>query len=542
MSPVDIALLLSKALRRPLPSKSGGFRSHAVFARIAAAALPAAVLAALLWPSSRLYAAGDDTRPPVVSGRFYPAAPSKLEAAVQRFLADAVPPAAERPVALLAPHAGYIFSGQIMADAFAQARGHAYDLVVLLGVNHTTPGFDGVSIYAAGGFRTPLGTAAIDSEAARRLTELFPGAVADKGVHREEHSIEVLVPFVQVLFPGTPVLPVIVGPADDGTCERFGEALAQSLAGRKCLIVASSDLSHYPKYDDALRVDPDTLQAAASLDIRRFQQAVRSRKSSETAGLSTFACGAQPVIAAMAAAKHLGAGRGAVVSYANSGDALVGDRDRVVGYGAVAFFPSGATNAGGSVDRASAVAEPQPLAPPQQRQLLAFARKTLAWYFETETLPLPRPADPQLNARRGAFVTLKRLGELRGCIGHMADDLPLCQVVGRMALQAAFNDQRFAPLKGEELKGVEIEISVLTPFRPVDGPGDIVVGRDGVVLRKSGRSAVFLPQVATEQGWNRDEMLSRLCRKAGLEETAWRQGASFFTFQAQVFSEGASPP
>jgi AmmeMemoRadiSam system protein B/AmmeMemoRadiSam system protein A len=534
----------------PLPSKrrqfllrttARGLPSRAAGACIAMV-IGAALLAILLGAARTAFATENDIRPPAVAGRFYPGDPGKLRAAVQRFLADALPPATERPIAIISPHAGYIYSGQIMADAFAQARGHAYQLIVLLGVNHTTPGFDGVSVFSGSGFRTPLGIAEIDTGTALRLVDLFPGAVLDKSVHRDEHSIEVLVPFVQVVFPGIPILPVIVSLKDDAACARFGEALAQSLADRKVLIVASSDLSHYPPYADAQRLDRNTLQAMASLDINRFMQVVRNQKATGLTGLSTCACGEQTTLAAMAASKFLGASMGTVVSYANSGDALVGDRDRVVGYGAVVFHRSAPRSGEEPFPGPHRDIGPAPLLPPQQQNLLNFARKSLTQFIETETLPLPRPADPLLYARQGAFVTLKRHGELRGCIGHMGDDLPLCHVVGRMALQAAFNDRRFPHLKDSELEEIDIEISVLTPLRPVDGPADIVVGRDGVMLRQSDRSAVFLPQVALEQGWNRDEMLGHLCRKAGLSETAWKDGASFYTFQAQVFSESLLQP
>lgn len=487
-------------------------------------------------------AAKDDIRSPAVAGRFYPDNPDQLRAAVNRFMAQAIPPKDGRPIAIVSPHAGYIYSGQIMADAFAQARHHSYDLIVLLGVNHTTPEFDGVSVFSTGGFQTPLGIAKVDSRAAQQLIQRYPKAVFDKSVHRSEHSIEVLVPFVQVIFPDTPILPIIVSLRNDDANIDFGEALAQSLAEFKVLIVASSDLSHYPSYTEARQVDQKTLQAMASLDIQQYLRVVRNQVSSSSHGLSTCACGERPTIAAMAASKYRGASRGYIVSYANSGDALVGKRDRVVGYGAVVYSRHPAKDNDKLFFRPPHNIAPTPLSPSQQRNLLRFARMTLIQFFESETLPLPRSVDLRLHASQGAFVTLKRNGELRGCIGHMATDLPLCHVVGRMALQAAFNDRRFSPLKAAELEEIDIEISVLTPLRPVSGPADIVVGRDGVMIRKSGRSAIFLPQVASEQGWNREEMLTHLCQKAGLSETAWKEDANFDTFQAQVFNEATVKP
>jgi AmmeMemoRadiSam system protein A len=144
--------------------------------------------------------------------------------------------------------------------------------------------------------------------------------------------------------------------------------------------------------------------------------------------------------------------------------------------------------------------------------------------------------NPKLKIKRGAFVTLKKNGELRGCIGHMAETTPLCSVVGAMALQAAFNDSRFSQLTQNELSKVEFEISVLTPFMPVKNADEIVLGRDGVVVKKGEKQAVYLPQVATETGWSKEMFLDQLCYKAGLSAGDWKS-AKLFTFQADVFSE-----
>jgi AmmeMemoRadiSam system protein B len=197
--------------------------------------------------------AGQGPRPMAVAGRFYPADAGRLRAAVEAFLEDAVPPRQERPVAVVAPHAGYVFSGQIAADAFRQAGDHDYDLVVILGTNHTRPPFRGVSFYDGEGYVTPLGMAPIDREATRALM----AADADFGfrpeVHREEHSVEVQVPFVQVALPGVKIVAAVVGDSDPDLCGRLGRALARVLAGRRPLIVASSDLSHYPGTRDPSR-------------------------------------------------------------------------------------------------------------------------------------------------------------------------------------------------------------------------------------------------------------------------------------------------
>jgi len=241
----------------------------------------------------------------------------------------------------------------------------------------------------------------------------------------------------------------------------------------------------------------------------------------------------------MAAAKKLGANRARIISYANSGSTLVGDRSRVVGYGAVSFVARGSPAIPSST-RAPAeppTGESAALTGEDKTALLRFARETIRRYLTTETVPLPRGFDPALDRKSGAFVTLKKSGELRGCIGHMSEDLPLCQVVGYCALQSAFNDRRFSPLEPEELAAVEIEISVLTPYKRINGYQEIEIGRDGVLMEKDGRSAVFLPSVAVEQGWSRDEMLEQLSLKAGLPSDAWKKNAVFHTFQATVFGE-----
>lgn len=477
-------------------------------------------------------------RDPAVAGRFYPDSAAPLRLAVEAYLRDAVPRKADRPVALIAPHAGYIFSGQIAADAWRQAQGDPVDLVVILGTNHTAPPFAGVAIDPGSGFRTPLGVAETDRAAAEALIAADPDCRFDAGVHAREHSVEVQVPFVQVLFPKAKILPAVVGSADPGLCDRLGRALGAVLRGRKGLVVASSDLSHYPSASDADAVDRRVLEAAARLDPEALRAAIRDGMSRGVPGLSTCACGEAPILAALSAARALGATRGTVVSYANSGDVAVGEPDRVVGYGAVAFGagPPGADTS--ALEGGEDAPGPGGFGAADRRALLALARETIRRYLESGTIPLSRGLSARARARRGAFVTLTKGGELRGCIGRMSPGARLDQVVGAMALQAALRDPRFPPVTPEEVPGLRIEISVLTPMRPVAGAGEIVVGRDGVLLSKDGRSAVFLPQVATEQGWGRDEMLDHLCLKAGLPAGSWKSGARFSVFQAEVFREG----
>ncbi len=480
---------------------------------------------------------GGEIRPPVVAGKFYPESAAVLKSAIEKFMQSAAPARAQTPLAIVVPHAGYVYSGQICADGYNQVRNGAYEVVVIFGTNHTAPDLRKIAIYPGAGFRTPLGTIPVDEKVVAALIAASPDCRADKTPHVREHSIEVQIPFIQFLFPQAKIVPAIVGIPDVGLCTRFGAVLANALKGKRALVVASSDLSHYPSAADAEVVDRKTLAAIASLDPTALRDTIRAAMARRIRGLDTCACGEAPIMAAMEAAKALGATGGKVVSYSHSGDVPIGERERVVGYGAVVFT--------GVPEKAEASSEmpaagDQTLSPADKKALLAFVRETISGYLTTQMVPLPRGFAPAAMEARGVFVTLKKRGNLRGCIGRMTPDRPLANLVGAMALQAAFEDPRFAPVTLKELPDLEIEISVLTPMQPVPGPEAIVVGRDGVLLKKGGRSAVFLPQVAPEQGWGRDEMLDHLAMKAGLPAGAWREGAQFSIFQALVFGEADS--
>ncbi len=481
--------------------------------------------------------ADSSIRPPAVAGRFYPDSAPMLKLAVEKYMRNALPTSAKDPVAIVVPHAGYVFSGQICADGFNQVAGRKYDTVVILGTNHTSSSFRRVGVYPGRGFRTPLGTAEIDTALVDALLADCADCRLDATIHAREHSIEVVVPFVQVLFPGAKIVPAVVGEPDTAMCERFGKTLAKTLRGRNALIVASTDLSHYPSAMNAAMADRQTLQAIQPLDPARFHAVAHTPTDRNIPGLSTRACGEAPVLAAMAAGRELGASEGVLVSYANSGDTVLGEKGQVVGYGAVALASGRSDASEAKKPAAQGSGKGTQLSESDRKALLALARETIDWFLTTKTAPLARNPSPGMEQTRGLFVTLKKRGDLRGCIGEIIAEKPLYRLVGTVALKSALEDPRFRPLGSEELKDVEIELSVLTPPAPVTGAGDVVVGRDGVILRKDGRSAVFLPQVATEQGWGRETMLDELCRKAGLPAGSWKQGAQLFTFQAEVFSE-----
>ena len=498
----------------------------------------AVLLLALLLGTCRAAPPAEGLRPPAVAGSFYPAERSRLEAALRDLLADARPARHEPPIALVLPHAGYAFSGQIAADGWKQAEGLALDVVVLLAPNHTVAPFRGISVSRATGYRTPLGVAAVDRDLAARLAGTCPEATWRPEAHAREHAEEVQVPFIQTLFPRAHILPCVFGTSDPEMARRFGRALAEALRGRRALVVASSDLSHFPTQARAEVADRATLAALAELDAGAFQRTVREVERLE--GVDTAACGQGPVLAVMEVARRLGARRGTILSYANSGGTVHGEPGRVVGYGA-AMFTAGAPGRDLAALAPPAAPSGRPLDAAERRALLQLARRTLEAHCRTGIPPLPRPDSAELFRPGGAFVTLRHRESLRGCIGTLQGEAPLALTVARMALRSGLADPRFPPVEAGDLGGLTIEVSILTPLRPVSDSREIVPGRDGVLLEKDGRSAVFLPQVATEQGWGREALLDQLSLKAGLPKGAWRQGARFWTFRAEVFAEPRRP-
>jgi AmmeMemoRadiSam system protein B/AmmeMemoRadiSam system protein A len=475
-------------------------------------------------------------RKPAVAGKFYSDDETFLKKGLQYFFTDAIKAKVNKPSGIIVPHAGYIFSGQIAADAYNQARDHHYDVVVIMGTNHTTPGFFKISIYPRKGYQTPLGLAEIDEELADELIEMNGKYTFDARVHTHEHSVEVQVPFIQHLFSGVKILPVVIGSADPELCTQFGKDLASVLKDRNALIVASSDLSHYPSCVDARNVDKETLESIVQLDPSFVSSTVAKQMKKPVEGLSTCACGEGPILTLIEAAKLLGANCGTVISYANSGETSFGDKDRVVGYGAVSFSIEKNCKGSDILKENSVKNSSKNLRKSDKKMLLAFARKSIQQYLESETIPLPRGFNHSLNRKQAAFVTLRKHGILRGCIGHMTDNRPLCEVVGAMALQSAFNDMRFNPVKLDELPSIDIEISILTPFKKIKDEHEIVLGRDGVLLKKDNRQAVYLPQVGSETGWGLQEYLEHLCSKAGLPPDGWKD-AQLFTFRTEILHE-----
>ena len=461
----------------------------------------------------------DPVRPAAVAGSWYPGDPEELNRMVAQMLA-AVTPVYDAPVGLIVPHAGYAYSGPIAAAGFRQLQEGQYGVAVIIASDHQQPLSDPISVWAEGGFETPLGVVPVDEELARALVEADPRITFDTQAHRAEHPIEIELPFLQRVCPACRFVPILMGEEGEETVQALADALLSVLPNQGVVVVASSDLSHYPSYDDARTVDMTTLGAIETFDPARVRQTTMQLALADVPNLATCACGKGAILTTMHVAKGLGADTATILRYGSSGD-VTEDHSRVVGYGAVMFWDY----------------ESPRFTYDERQALLGLARDTLETYLEEERIPERDPESAALSRRSGAFVTLKKDGALRGCVGHTWGDLPLYEAVQQAAVQAATEDQRFPPLTGQELEEIHIEISVLSPFRRVTAVEEIQVGVHGLMIYKGGRKGLLLPQVAVEQGWDREAYLDNLCQKAGLPGACWHDGATLYEFTVVVFGE-----
>jgi AmmeMemoRadiSam system protein B/AmmeMemoRadiSam system protein A len=466
-------------------------------------------------------------KPAGIAGSWYPDDPAVLTELIEGLLAEAEPPVVNgRLRALISPHAGYRYSGHSAAVGYRLLQGRQYRRILVLAPAHRG-GFRGLSIAEVGAYRTPLGEVPLDLEAVRALRR-SPLVGAWDEAHQGEHAIEIQLPFLQRgLAPGWRLLPILVGRMEDGDHAAAAELL-RPWFDQDSLLLVSSDFTHYGWRFGYQPFPPDAQAAErlSTLDLGAFEsiaggdpEAFRAYRR-ET---DITVCGAEPILILL---ELLPAGTGAeLLDYATSG-AQSGDYRHSVSYLSIGFFDL----------------EERSLAPEHLQYL-----HRLAGYAVRES------ADPgngaldglqalvdglpeTLRAPGGAFVTLREQGRLRGCQGYVEPEFPLFEAVIRNGVNAARHDRRFRPVRAEELERLDLEVSVLTPPEPIASPQEYSPGLEGIVLEQDGKRAVFLPQVPTLAGWDREQTLTALAKKAGLPPDAWRQGARLSVFRTHEFA------
>lgn len=468
----------------------------------------------------------DAIRPSAVAGQFYPESPSLLRHQLDEFFHETEMMRVEGEVmAIVVPHAGYVYSGQTAAHAYTQVSGRQVETVFVLAPSHWDT-FDGVSVYTGRGYETPLGVVPVDREKALALitqdSEVIHATLLG---HRLEHSLEVQLPFLQYLLPSTwRLVPIVMCDRSPQLCQRVAAAIVAVSCGTSSLIVASSDLYHGYSYNDCTGMDARTLHSLERFDPDEFLQGLTTQ--------TYAACGGGPITVAMLAAKQLGADTAQVIAHTTSGD-VVGKREGyIVGYGAAAIYRKGTADPPAS--------DTPGLNEQERAQLLTIARTTIAQCAQgTTALPIPGDVTSEkLTALGGAFVTIKRGGTLRGCIGNVHPIKPIYLTVQDAARAAATQDPRFLPVTPDELSDLTVEISVLSPLQRLERVDDLQVGVHGLYIRRHGVSGLLLPQVAREHGWDRETFLAYTCQKAKLPPDAWRNPTTeCFIFKAEVFGD-----
>ena len=494
-------------------------------ARYAVTGLLMAVLA-LVAPHYSPAANPQNVRPAGVAGSFYPADEKALSAMIDDMLARAsVPPINDPILAVVAPHAGYQFSGPVAAYTYAALKGRKFSRVIVIAPSHYEA-FDFTSVFEGDAYVTPLGTVRVDKAFGQQLAKMSPTIRLSSQGHvptpqGAEHALEVELPWLQRVLGDFELVPVIMGDQSYENSRALGVALAKLIHGGDTLVVASSDLSHYHPYDEAVKIDHKTLNALQAWDYFSMSRNFEAR--------IWEACGGAPIVAAMIAAERMGANQALVLKYANSGD-TTGDHSRVVGYSADVFLKT----------QSGKIVEPQfSLNGHEKNELLALARRSAEYAVREKKAYEPAPSSSEpLNQERGAFVTLKESGELRGCVGYTSAMKPLYLTVRDTATLAALRDSRFRPVSPPELPQLEYEISVLSPLRRVLDIRQIKVGQHGLLMKNGAYEGLLLPQVPVEERWDRQRFLEETCAKAGMHAGCWKdENTDIFMFTAVVFGE-----
>ena len=466
---------------------------------------------------------------PQVAGGFYTDIRRELESQVRGFIdgAGSAKHAANRDiVGILSPHAGYVYSGPVAGEAFRAVKGRGYRTVVVMALSHRRAA-PKLALLDRPAYDTPLGSLPIDGRLVRRLLHEHGDLFAvDERMFRGEHSLEVQLPFVQVALPRAKIVPMIVAVRDEEVMARAGRALFEVFGKREdVLFVMSSDLSHHHPYDEAVKLDEKNLVLLEQWQLDEWKQVAFQAAE----GM----CGCRPVLTFAHMFEGYDAAKRKVtrIAYQNSGD-TAGDKSSVVGYGALAF----SVEKGMRTERASEK-DFGPYGAEERRWLMDLAKRAVAAAAKGESFETPQPPFPDLSEMGAAFVTLKKKGQLRGCIGHVIARVPLYKCVSDVARSAAIHETRFSPVSADELGDLSYEISVLTAPEPIKAD-DVVVGRDGLIMSRGGRSGLLLPQVPIEWGWDREEFLRHTCRKAGLPLDCWQDSETKIeAFRAIVWGE-----
>jgi MEMO1 family protein len=475
-----------------------------------------------------------DVKYPSVAGKFYPADAAELKSALSGYSSGAagLQKIKGQVRGILVPHAGYNFSAGTAAYGYS-VLDSSYDYIIVIGTSHTSSEY-GLQTCLYKSFVLPNGTVKSDPDLLKKLISKNKAIRQVEPAFFTEHSVEVQLPFLIEKVKDFKLLPFVVSNLTPEDAKAAAETIYGELKDKKVLVVVSSDLSHYPDYDTAKKSDKEIINCFMSMETEKIplkNEELVTRYTQQ--GLETSACGELAAAAGIEIMKKFGADKAALLKYSSSGDTPdYGDKSRVVGYASIVFTETGVKKVTDDTLNIS-------IENPVKIKMLKYARQAIEQYIKTKSLIKIEDKEKIFDDNYGIFVTLKEAGELRGCIGSIEAVFPLRQGIPELACSAAFSDYRFSPVEEKELKDIDIEISILSPNKRIKSADEIVMGTHGVIVKKGGKTGLFLPQVAKETGWTKEQFLNELCsQKAGLPAGAWKdKDTELYIFTVYNFSE-----
>lgn len=468
-------------------------------------------------------------RQPFAAGKFFTDDPKQLQAELDMLFNKAVGKKFDNINAVIAPHAGYAYSGEVAASGINQIdKESKFDNIFVIASSHRVA-HKGASIYYKGDYISPLGKVKVNRQLAEKLVNDHSIFNFYNDAHAQEHSLEIQLPLLQYHLENEfRIVPILMTTQNTEDCRKVAEAL-KPYFNKNNLFVISTDFSHYPPYEDAAKVDEQTANAIISNSVSKLQTALAENKNKNIPDLATSLCGWSSVITLLHLTEDNNHYKYHKVQYMNSGDQPFGDKNSVVGYYSIVITDQHKKKENNEFE----------LTNKDKKDLLHIARITLDTYIKKKKRPKIDTGgfSDELFTKCGVFVTLHIDGQLRGCIGRFTPNEPLYEVVREMAIASSTQDSRFPPVGKSELNDIDIEISVLTPLKKIESIDEIEMGKHGIYIKKGYASGTFLPQVAEQTSWTLEEFLGHCARdKARIGWDGWKD-AEVYTYEAIVFDE-----
>lgn len=465
-------------------------------------------------------------RPATVAGSFYPSDPEILKKMIEEYLDISSPIKVNKKIiGIIAPHAGYIYSGKVAGSVYREVRNQEYDDIIIIAPSHQVS-FRGASVFDGDAYTTPLGIVNVDKHLAKEIASDNENVILSRNGHswtegNPEHSLEVQLPFIQISLPNKPIVPIIMGSQDFSTADALMRSIVKAVKklNKNVLLVASTDLSHFHDITTAKSLDSNIIEDFIRFDYFKLSYYLFTHQWE--------ACGGGPVVVVMMASEQLGATKAINLAYATSGDVPAGakNKDRVVGYMSGALI----------VDQENPKDKLPKLTNEDKEYLLSLAKQSVKNTVTNKKMSLALKENDSLLEKYAAFVTITKYGELRACMGHTFASEPLIKEIESSASMASTQDYRFGPIESNELKDLDYEISILSRMRRILNTNEIEIGKHGLYIRYGRNSGLLLPQVASERNWDVETFLKHICLKAGLPtDTYIKPDAELYVFTALI--------